>query len=306
MNFAEQSTTLVKDLTTRNRNPVKPATLQAYNSYLKNHVLPLIGAEDLATFNSGGLRKFARDLQAKGLGPKTITEVVSLTKQIVASAVSSDGDCLYPREWNGKFIDLPPLGKQKQPMVTEDQLAAALKDRHRVFYAFLAGTGLRIGEALAVRYGWDGKHTGWDPTKAAVDVRKSLWGRQEQDPKTPAAVRIVDLEPKLNELLVGYTAARTLPAGAYLFQTSRGGPLWESHLKKYSLKPLKIEGFHTFRRWRVSRLREMGCPEDLIRFWVGHEGKSITDRYSKLAEMEELRKEWARRVGLGFKLPETA
>ena len=38
------------------------------------------------------------------------------------------------------------------------------------------------------------------------------------------------------------------------------------------------------------------------RFWVGHAGKDITDRYSKLAENIELRKEWARRAGLGFEL----
>jgi integrase len=303
MNFAQQSEELVRDLTTRNCGPIKPATLQAYNSYLKNHVLPLLGAEDLATFNNGGLRKFARDLQAKGLGPKSITEVVSLTKQIVASAVSPDGVLLYPREWNHKFIDLPPVVKQKQPTVTDEQLAAALKDRYGVFYAILAGTGLRIGEATAVRYGWDGVHTGWDPTKAAIDVRLSLWGRQEQDPKTPAAVRIVDLDPKLNEFLVGYTASRTLPAGAYLFQTSEGTPLWESHLKKYSLKPLGIKGFHAFRRLRITRLREIGVPEDIIRYWVGHEGQGITDRYSKLGEKEELRKQWAAKAGLGFTLP---
>lgn len=38
------------------------------------------------------------------------------------------------------------------------------------------------------------------------------------------------------------------------------------------------------------------------RFPVGHAGEGITDRYSKLAENVELRKEWARRAGLGFEL----
>jgi hypothetical protein len=42
--------------------------------------------------------------------------------------------------------------------------------------------------------------------------------------------------------------------------------------------------------------------EDIIRYWVGHAGEGITDRYSKLAENVELRKEWARRAGLGFEL----
>ncbi len=50
----------------------------------------------------------------------------------------------------------------------------------------------------------------------------------------------------------------------------------------------------------MTHLRELGVPEDIIRYWVGHAGKDITDRYSKLAENVELRKEWALRAGLGF------
>jgi hypothetical protein len=43
-------------------------------------------------------------------------------------------------------------------------------------------------------------------------------------------------------------------------------------------------------------------PEDIIRYWVGHAGEGITDRYSKLAENVGLHKEWTRRAGLGFDL----
>ncbi len=63
-----------------------------------------------------------------------------------------------------------------------------------------------------------------------------------------------------------------------------------------------IAGFHSFRRFWTTRRREIGCPEDIIRFWLGHAGEDITDRYSKLAENVELRKEWALRAGLGFSL----
>jgi hypothetical protein len=49
-------------------------------------------------------------------------------------------------------------------------------------------------------------------------------------------------------------------------------------------------------------LRELGVPEDINRYWLGHAGQGITDRYSKLAENVELRKKWALRAGLGFSL----
>jgi hypothetical protein len=43
-------------------------------------------------------------------------------------------------------------------------------------------------------------------------------------------------------------------------------------------------------------------PEDLIRFWLGHAGETVTDGYSKLAEDVEYRKEVAAEVGLDFEI----
>ena len=42
---------------------------------------------------------------------------------------------------------------------------------------------------------------------------------------------------------------------------------------------------------------------DILRFWIGHADKSITDRYSKMSKRIQTRKEWAEKAGLGFNLP---
>ena len=68
------------------------------------------------------------------------------------------------------------------------------------------------------------------------------------------------------------------------------------------LKKAGVPGFHSLRRFRTTHLRMQQCPEDLIRFWLGHGSNSVTDRYSKVAEQREWRKEWAEKVGLGFEL----
>jgi integrase len=62
-------------------------------------------------------------------------------------------------------------------------------------------------------------------------------------------------------------------------------------------------GCHAFRRFRITHLRKNSVPEDLIHYWVGHAGNSVTDDYSKLKEDLAFRKEVAERVGLGFELP---
>jgi integrase len=62
-------------------------------------------------------------------------------------------------------------------------------------------------------------------------------------------------------------------------------------------------GFHAFRRFRAQSLRRARVPEDLIRLWLGHAGRSITDLYAAgLQHDEAWRREWCNRAGLGFAL----
>jgi hypothetical protein len=49
-------------------------------------------------------------------------------------------------------------------------------------------------------------------------------------------------------------------------------------------------------------LSEVGISEEIIRSWLGHPDQTISDRYSKLAENVELRKQLAARAGLGFEI----
>src|SRR5208282_1960004 len=306
MNFQEQSQVFLTSRTTRRRSPIKPSTLSCYQSRINNHILPAIGTTDLVGFGNGAMKEFASGLSRKGLGPKTVLETVLLVQLIVGSALSLDGDRLYPRDWNFEFLDLPPVVGQKQPVLTPEQLKAALADKqYGLFYALLAGTGMRIGEALALRYGARGKKTGWDPISAVLDVRSSIWRGQEGLPKTLAGIRQIDLHPALNVALQEYVKDLGLsPTDEdFVFMTPAGNRLSESPVRKESLAPLGIEGFHAFRRFRVTHLRGQGVPEDLLRHWIGHADASITDKYSKLDQDIALRKTWAAKAGLGFEVP---
>jgi integrase len=299
VNFAEQGANFIQHLATRNRRRAKPATIATYERYLRNHIVPAIGQMELKEFSNAALKAFGQVLIEKKLSPKSIQEIAAFTRSVVASALGEDGEQLYPRKWNLDYVDLPPVGKQKSATVTPEQLGAGLKSPWGVFYAFLAGTGLRIGEVVAVRIQDDREHTCWDPEASVVRVRTSVWNQREQAPKTPAAIREVDLDPRLNELLKKFATDRT----GFLFANRRDGMICPSNIRTLSLKKLGIPGFHCFRRFRITRLRELGTPEDILRSWSGHAGQGITDRYSKLAENVELRIEWAVRAGLGFELP---
>jgi hypothetical protein len=64
------------------------------------------------------------------------------------------------------------------------------------------------------------------------------------------------------------------------------------------------QGFHGFRRFRLTWLRKNRVPGDLERFWIGHADQEIGDRYSKMEEDAEFCEQLADAVGLGFQLPD--
>jgi integrase len=308
MNFAEQGRIYIDRLKTRNRRPIKPATAAAFECYLRNHVVPLIGHTELDSFKNGALKDFVQTLISKRLAPKTIGEISAFVRAIVASVLDSDGNQIYPRTWNLDFVDAPPVTKQRQSTVTKEFLQDILNERtikvrNRVMLALLGASGLRIGELVALQLGSDllDQNTVWDPEARMIRVRKSIWRGKLQEPKTPSAVRDIDLPTTVDEML--RELAKGKQHGEFLFCSKSGKPLEQSYISSYVLKPLGIPGCHSLRRLRVSHLREVDCPEDILKCWLGHStGSDITNRYSKLSENLELRRIWAERVGTGLEL----
>src|SRR5208283_5061439 len=113
-------------------------------------------------------------------------------------------------------------------------------------------------------------------------------------------------QPRIAAMLKEFSRDRT---SGLLFCSKNGLPLLQSNVLRLSLHPLLKQlqqpksGAHAFRRFRATWLRKQHAPEDLIRFWLGHANKSVTDVYSKLKEDVAFRKEVAEQVGVGFELP---
>jgi integrase len=221
-----------------------------------------------------------------------------LTKQLVASAITSEGEQLYPRSWNNDFLDSPIVvpSEQKTPSATAEQVAAAVQGaelEYRTLWALLGGTALRIGEARAMRCGDDGVHTAWDSEKGLVVVRKAIYRGLEQSPKTAAGVREVDLPASLNQYLRDTCSSKK---GERMF------PQAETQLRKH-LGKTDIEGFHAFRRFCISHWENFGVPQSVTMFWSGHAAGTVHEKYIKVRENIEMRKQWVERAGLGFELP---
>ena len=186
--------------------------------------------------------------------------------------------------------------EQHRPTVNETELGEILSGTKRwyaVLFALLAGTGLRIGEALAL------KSTVLSPDCRVLSVRHSIWHGQLQQPKTPNAVRKVDFPEPLARLPRDHARNKS----GYLFATSTGQPLSQRNVLRALHATGKRVGLHAFRRFRAETLRRAGVPEDLTTLWMGHSKKSVTDYYARgLHNDKAWRREWCDRVGLGFSL----
>lgn len=304
--FHQQAERWMDHIQTRKREPVSGATAAGYRSYLNNWLNPNLGDLPLAAVDNKAGKELVTKLYAADLAPKTILEIVGAMKEVVASAIDSDGRQMFPREWNHEYMDVPILDptKQHRPTLTPARVSQVMEEaqgRYRVMYALAAGSGLRAGELLAIKLDpYSEDHTTITPDRKTIHVRKSVRGTQEQKPKTKNAIRSVDLCDPLAALLKEFIGARKF---GFLFQSDSGLPLLQSNIIRDSLGKLNVEGFHTFRRFRTSRLRKNHVPWDLEKFWIGHANKDVTDKYAEqLKEDIEYRREWAEKVGLGFDL----
>ena len=297
--FREQAEVWRARMRARRRKRVHQATLDNWDAALDRWLLPLIGGMQLADVNNAALKMVIEKMYEANpkYGPSTIKFYTQPLKMVVASAVTSEGEEIYPRKWNHEFVGMPIIDptKQRRPTMTSAQLEvrlAKLAKREWLIAVLLAGSGLRRGEVLAL------KVEDFSADCRVLQVERSVYNRYEQSPKSPAAFRPVDLAPELAEIMFQYLAGKS----GLLFTTAEGRPLIFRNVAR-SFQKAGFEGFHSFRRFRTERLVTNGCPEPLKRLWLGHADRMVTDLYERgVANNASWRQEWTQRIGLGFSI----
>ena len=292
--FREQADWWLKEiragriLSKKKRTPMRSATVAGYESAV-TWLTNVIGDKSLSDVKNEVARELviAMKTAKPPLADKTIVTYFQVVKAVVASAVNKEGEQLHSRNWNLNHIGLPIVNERKQskPAFTArevEQIVSTAAGRYRILFALLAGSGLRIGEALGLKVG---EHV--SPDCKTLYVRQSVWNGKEQDPKTENAVRDVDVCSDLAAMLKDYIGNRT---SGFLFHADSGKPLLQRNILRDGLNSiltklnLKQNGkaFHSFRRFRVMHLRKNRVPWDLENFWIGHANKNVTDKYAVL------------------------
>lgn len=217
---------------------------------------------------------------AKRWGIKTVKKHRTVANQIFAHAVVS-GDIEYSP---CAYVALPKAKASTRRELPEDGEIEKVKNNIGLPYGFLhylvLYTGLRRGEALALKYG------DIDLDKNEIHVRRSLYYRNatptEKEPKTVNGIRTVPILDALREHLSAGEASE------YIFPLEYKTTL-ERHLKQYRKKAKIKCTLHQLRHGFATICYDAEIDVKQAQEYLGHANLSMTQEiYTHISEKRRI------------------
>ncbi|WP_083543583.1 tyrosine-type recombinase/integrase [Rhodococcus sp. 2G] len=278
------------------------ATREQYTRHLNLHIIPHLGDLPIRSITAARIAKFYRDLETGGLSASTVRKVAVTLAQILDAAVS-DRHVLTNRARDKRAE--PPTRKHVEAEAgdfeawTAEQLGAFLAwdrdvyaDELHPLWHLLASTGMRRGEALALRW------VDVDLTEGSVNIRRALdssqTGKGSVKGTKTGRNRVVDIDDGTVEVLRSHRATRgSLSLGlargeALVFGNDSGEPRnvrsvsnsWGHRVGKAQAKlgadALPSLRLHGLRHTHASLLLAAGVPVKVVSERLGHASVSVT------------------------------
>jgi integrase len=268
----------------RSSDRLSDNTRRLYSRYAFRAAATL-GNVPLTQITAQHVRDYVDALKREELAPASIQGHFQVLKSIVESVRDGQGNPLVASRWNLDYVGLPTVkaAQQNAPCASRSDVERAIAAGGELarLVAFLAATGLRIGEALSLTIG-EGVNC-YEPATGVIHVREG---------KTDAAARKVYLTESLRVFVnaqMGEWGSRLFPVRLQTIYTN---------LKRLGLPPC-----HAYRRFRATHCRAAHMVETVLKSQLGHAlGGDITSRYDKSAQDLEFVKSEVERVGLGFSI----
>jgi integrase len=235
-------------------------------------------------------------LRRKGLGESTIRSAYTILRAVLDAAVRDGALGINP----SAAIRRPKVTHREAHYLTPDQVAdllqAAEAGRYTSLFALLVHTGLRRGEALALR--WTDVDLDGDALRVRWTLTRTSKGLQPGEPKTEKSRRVVPLPRSAVEVLRAHQmrqAAERVAANevwrdsGLVFTSEIGTPLEPRNvLRRFELLAgragLRGVHLHTRRHSTASFLLAAGTHTKVVQEHLGHSSYAITaDIYSHVA-----------------------
>ena len=236
------------------------------------------GGQFLGAIAPRDVKAWLRGLSEKGASPSTVRTYLAPLRALFADAVEEG----LVRANPAAGLRLPrPVTREEESeerakALTEKELRAlvlAAPEEWKLLVRFLAATGLRIGEALALRWG------DIDLGRQRVNVRRRIYRGALAPPKSRYGRRDVPLAPGLARAL--WTAHGKTADEALVFSGNAGRPLDASTVYRAVKAAAKTAGVpwagpHALRHTCATMLFRNGLNAKQVQLWLGHHSPAFT------------------------------
>lgn len=282
--FAEYAAEWAETYQGRTSRGIRPETLASYQASLERDALPFFGRTQLAAIEPRDVKRYAAHLAERGLRGASIRRTLAPVGALLATAFEEGVIRSNPATGLRIAQRIDDEQAERVKALSEDELRDLLSElprEWRLFFEFLAHTGLRIGEAVALTW------ADVDFGKRRVHVRRRLYRGRLDVPKSRYGRRAVPLSAGLARAL--WRLRGTCVDGAPVFETLTGRHIEPSNLMSRILKPaarragVPWAGFHTFRHTCATMLFRHGLNAKQVQMWLGHHSPAFTlDAYVHL------------------------
>lgn len=284
---------LAKWLATAAKPRLRPRTFESYERLLRCHVRPTLGNRALSAITPMEIQALYNGMQEqKDLSARTVRYVHAVLRNALGQAVK----WRFLQQNPTDNVDLPRQQREEMSPLSSEEvkhfLEACEEDRFGMVFRLLLTTGLRPGEALALRW------SDVDLEAGRLHVQRSLVpGKGFEEPKTARARRVVPLPPSVTKAVKQHKKAQTearLQAGEnwqdlnLMFTGSEGQPVHYRNLVRRHFKPLLVKArlpenlrLYDLRHTHATLLLKEGVNPKIVSERLGHASITLTlDTYS--------------------------
>jgi integrase len=266
----------------RTARGISETTRADYRRRLEQEAIPYFGRMRLSEIEPRDVKEYARKLESEGKAPNTVRLAVAPVRALLATAVEEG--VLRSNPASGLRLaqrrpDFDGAEEEQVKAMTEKELSRILAaidttaPDWTLFFRMLAWSGLRIGEAIELR--WKDIDLG----QRTVHVRRRYFAGRVGPPKSRYGKRRLRLTPELAQALWRLRAETKAADDELVFTVAGGNRIDASNLMSRVLKPTAVE----------AGLGEWVQDEHRLRAdsqrWLGHHKPSFTlDTYVHLLE----------------------